>query len=65
MSEVCFMYLILYIFRAVVLHINFDYYYQLLHDTSIYSYVFRLTVVAVIRESLFIDLRCLEYVIEW
>jgi hypothetical protein len=55
------LYLILYLFRVVVLHM-FHLLYQLLHNNSIYCYMFRLTVVAIIRESLFTDMRSVCYV---
>jgi hypothetical protein len=36
------------------------YYYQLMHSTFLYSYMFRLTIVAIIRESLSTDVRSLQ-----
>jgi hypothetical protein len=59
------MWLILYIFHAVVLHIGFYYYYQLLHNNFIYSYLFWLTIIAIIRESFSTDVHSLQFVIEW
>jgi hypothetical protein len=44
---------------------NFFYYYQPLHNHSFYSYMFRLNIVAIIRESLFTDVYSVQYVIEW
>jgi hypothetical protein len=52
------------IFRAVALDIRFLLY-QLLHNNSFYSYMFRLTTVAIIRELLFIEVRSIQYVNEW
>jgi hypothetical protein len=56
------MYLMVYIFREVALHRSF--YYQLLHKDYFYCYMFRLPVVAIIRESLFTDMRSVLYVKE-
>jgi hypothetical protein len=44
-------------------YINF--YYQTLHNNSLYSYMFRLPIVAIIRELLFTDVRSVLYVSEW
>jgi hypothetical protein len=53
---IIFVYLTLHIFRAVPLYMSF--YYQLLHNNYFYSNMFRLPIVAIIRESLFTDVRC-------
>jgi hypothetical protein len=48
----------------IMLIIYFYYYYQLMHSTSVYFYMSRLTIVAIIRESLSTDGRSLQYAIE-
>jgi hypothetical protein len=55
-------YLMLYMTRAVALHMRF--YYQPLHNHSFYAYIFRLTIVAIIRKSNFPDMRSVQYVNE-
>jgi hypothetical protein len=56
--------------KLIIIHIGFCYYYyyydhQLPHNNSMYSYMFRLTIVAIVRQSLSTDVCSLQYVIEW
>jgi hypothetical protein len=58
-------------FWVLTIHVQTDplsyvsFYYQLLHNKFIHSYMFRLTISAVIRESSYVDISSVYRVSEW